>query len=858
MRRTPTLCDTTRRRCRVTWLCVMGLFGLLPLTPIQAQGRKADYQRAANLAAMTRNKVFRARVQPNWFADNTKFWYRVDTGPDAYEFVVVDALKGQRQLAFDHARLAAALSKTLHRKVEASRLPIGRLQFNEDPQSIVLIGVRGGQSEPRRAWHLDLRTYELTPVEAGDVEEESLTSAPAPYPSRRTGQETTITFVNQTNDTLQVFWVDPEGNRRPYGTLAPGESREQHTFGGHVWLIIGSRGGIVGVYEATDEPGTAIIRGQEARRRNVPPRRAEQARAGGLSPDGLKRAILRDHNVWLSDPADAEPVPLTTDGRPDDAYTAIYWSPDSSRLVAVQTIPAQERKVTIVESSPPDQLQPKVRVIDYLKPGDRVAHPRPRLFDVSTRQRIPISEELFPNPWSITGIRWEPDSSRFTFLYNERGHQVLRVIAVDARTGEAREIVEERSATFIDYAGKHFLHYLPETAEIIWMSERDGWNHLYLYDAITGQVKNQITKGSWVVRGVDRVDAQRRQIWLRLSGYYPDQDPYHVHYARIGFDGQGLTLLTEGDGTHTLTYSPDGRYFLDTWSRVDMPPVTELRRTEDGRLVCVLERADASALLKTGWKMPERFHAKGRDGVTDIYGVIYRPTNFSPSRKYPVIEAIYAGPQSSYVPKAWSSFHGPQELAELGFIVVQIDGMGTSNRSKAFHDVCWKNLADAGFPDRILWLKAAARTRPWMDLTRVGIYGGSAGGQNALGGLLFHPDFYKVGVADCGCHDNRMDKIWWNELWMGWPVGPHYAEQSNVTNAHRLQGKLLLMVGEVDTNVDPASTMQVVNALIKADKDFELLVMPGVGHGTMGTPYGKRRMQDFFVRHLLGVEPRSR
>ena len=264
-----------------------------------------------------------------------------------------------------------------------------------------------------------------------------------------------------------------------------------------------------------------------------------------------------------------------------------------------------------------------------------------------------------------------------------------------------------------------------------------------------------------------------------------------------------------------------------------------------------------SALLATGWKAPERFVAKGRDGTTDIYGVIFRPTNLDPKKKYPVIEDIYAGPQDSFVPKAFAAFREPQALAELGFIVVQIDGMGTSNRSKAFHDVCWKNLGDAGLPDRILWMKAAAAKYPYMDLTRVGIYGVSAGGQDALRALLAHPDFYKVGVAACGCHDNRMDKIWWNEQWMGWPVGPHYAEQSNVTNAHKLQGKLLLIVGEMDHNVDPASTMQVVNALIKADKDFDLLVVPGAGHG-IGGAYGVRRMRDFFVRHLLGVEPPDR
>jgi dipeptidyl aminopeptidase/acylaminoacyl peptidase len=299
------------------------------------------------------------------------------------------------------------------------------------------------------------------------------------------------------------------------------------------------------------------------------------------------------------------------------------------------------------------------------------------------------------------------------------------------------------------------------------------------------------------------------------------------------------------------------KYFVDTWSRIDQPPVFELRRTSDRSLVMELERADASALTALGWKPPEVFVAKARDGKTDIWGVIIRPTNFDPSKRYPVVENIYAGPQGSFVPKTFSAQLGMQRIAELGFVVVQIDGMGTSNRSKAFHDVAWKNLGDAGFPDRILWHKAVAAKYGWYDVSRVGIYGTSAGGQNAMGALLFHPEFYKVAVSAAGCHDNRMDKIWWNEQWMGWPIGPEYGASSNVDNAHKLQGKLLLIVGEMDRNVDPASTMQVVNALIKAKKTFDLLVIPGADH-TSGGDYGDRKRWDFFVHHLHGVEPPDR
>jgi dipeptidyl peptidase IV (DPP IV)-like protein/prolyl oligopeptidase family protein len=582
-----------------------------------------------------------------------------------------------------------------------------------------------------------------------------------------------------------------------------------------------------------------------------PPRR------NTTSPDGNWTIVIIDNNLVLRSKDDKQDTQLTTDGTKDDAYQPnVVWSPDSKKVVGLKTKAGDSRVVTIVDSSPRDQLQPKVITYPYLKPGDNIPLTKPHLFDVDAKKEIPISDALFPNPWSIDEVRWRPDSAEFMFRYNQRGHQVLRIVGVSAATGEARAIVDEQSKTFIDYATKSGVHFVSGNDELIWMSERDGWCHLYLYDTTAGAVKNQITRGEWVIRNIVRFDDAARQIWFYAGGIVPAQDPYHRHYCRINYDGSGLIVLTEGDGDHVVRSSSDNNYLVDTYSRVDQPPITNLRSASDGKLICELERADWSALLAAGWKPPERFVAKGRDGTTDIFGVIIKPTTFDPAKKYPVIETIYAGPQGAFVPKSFQSYLGMQSIAELGFILVQIDGMGTSQRSKAFHDVCCKNLGDAGFPDRILWMKAAAETRPWMDLSHVGIYGGSAGGQNTLGGLLTHPEFYHVGVADCGCHDNRMDKIWWNELWMGWPIGPHYAEQSNVTLAPKLQGKLMLTVGELDRNVDPASTMQVVNALIKANKDFDFIIVPGGGHGSGESPYAARRRQDFFVRNLLGVEPR--
>jgi len=574
------------------------------------------------------------------------------------------------------------------------------------------------------------------------------------------------------------------------------------------------------------------------------------------SPDGKWEAFIRNYNVCLRDKANKEETILSRDGSEGDYYTyeSLSWSRDSMKIAVLRLRRGYHRVIQYVESSPADQLQPKYHTMEYAKPGDAIDIERPVLFLVDTKARIEVDDALFPNPYELGELAWRKDSRAFTFEYNQRGHQVYRVVEVDGTTGKARAVVDEEPKTFFSYSGKKYRYDIADGKEVVWMSERDGWNHLYLYDGTTSAVKNQITKGEWVVRSVDKVDEEKRQVYFQASGAIAGQDPYFIHAFRVNLDGTGLVRLTEGEGNHSVTYSPDMSYVVDTWSRVDLPPTVEIHRVADQTAVMTVEKGDIAGLLKTGWKAPEVFVAKARDGQTDIWGVIIRPSNFDPKKKYPVIEYIYAGPQGSFVPKSFGAYNSMRALAELGFIVSQCDGLGTSNRSKAFHDVCWKNLGDAGFPDRVLWHKAAAAKYASYDITRVGIYGNSAGGQNALGGLLFQPNFYKAGVASCGCHDNRMDKMWWNEQWMGWPLGPEYAASSNVDNAGRLKGQLLLIVGEMDTNVDPASTMQVANALIKADKVFDLLVIPGAGHG-MGGAYGERKMFDFFVRHLQGVNP---
>jgi dipeptidyl aminopeptidase/acylaminoacyl peptidase len=601
-----------------------------------------------------------------------------------------------------------------------------------------------------------------------------------------------------------------------------------------------------------------------------PPTRAARNQGPLVSPNGKWEVVVNNYNVVVRPAGSHDLTFLSTDGSEGNYYDfrSLAWAPDSTKLATYRVRPGYKREVHYVESSPEDQLQPKFSSITYAKPGDVLDLEQPVLFDVVAKKEIGVDNSLFPNPYELSDPVWRKDSRAFTFEYNQRGHQVYRVIEVEAATGKTHSLISDEPKTFFSYrpanggladSGKKYRYDLNDGKEIIWMSERDGWSHLYLYDGVTGTVKKQITKGEWVVRGVQRVDEAKRQIWFSAGGMYPGKDPYFAYYYRINFDGTGLTQLTPAEANHNCAYSSDGQFFVDNYSRLDLPTVLELRRTSDNSVLATLERGDISELSKTGWRAPEVFTAAGRDGKTDIWGIIIRPTNFDPARKYPVIENIYAGPQGSFVPKSFLAYSSMMAQADIGFIVVQIDGMGTANRSKAFHDVAWKNLGDAGFPDRILWHQAVAAKYPWYDITRVGIYGGSAGGQSALGGLLFHPEFYKAAVSYAGCHDNRMDKIWWNEQWMGWPIGPQYSASSNVDNAYRLQGDLLLIVGELDTNVDPSSTMQVVHQLMKHDKNFDLLVVPGANHpaarGDQYAAYGDHKRFDFFTQHLLGVTP---
>jgi dipeptidyl aminopeptidase/acylaminoacyl peptidase len=815
--------------------------------PLAAQGTLADYQRAQGLQTKARRLVVNTPGAANWIGATHRFWYAKTVAGGA-QFVLVDAGTATKAPAFDHEKLAAAVSTASGGHYTALTLP-----FAPAPPGR---GGRGGASAGTAPLHFadDVRT--LTFGTGGSMYRCSLSD----YTCSKAGA------VPQ-----------PASGRGGRGAAPEDESDNPYASPSMV-----DAESIDGMEYLTPSPLQEDDRDPSANR--AQPRCAPHARESAPAParggrggaaaepqvcasfDGKWDAIIENFNVFLRPAGTTQAaLPLSFDGSEGNYYTfrSIAWSPDSKRLVAYHVRPGYNREVYYVESSPADQVQPKHSTMAYRKPGDALDIAYPALFNIASRQEIEIDHALFPNAYSITPPTWWKDGRAFTFEYNQRGHQIYRVIEVDAESGKPRTLIEESSKTFVDYrplvaglsdTGKEVRYDLDDGKEIIWASERDGWEHLYLYDGVTGKVKNQITKGDWVVRNVDHVDEEKRQIWFEAAGMNAGQDPYFTQYYRIDFDGRRLTALTEANGTHNVVFSPDRQFYVDSWQRVDLPPVAQLRRTEDRKVILDLDKGDDSALRAAGFHAPEVFVAKGRDGTTDIWGTIVRPLHFDADKKYPVIEQIYAGPQGSFVPKTFSAVPGTQALAELGFIVVQIDGMGTNNRSKAFHEVAWKNLGDAGFPDRILWHRAVAAKYPYYDLTRVGIYGTSAGGQNSLGGALFYPDFYKVVVTNSGCHDNRMDKIWWNELWMGWPIGPEYAASSNVDNAYRLKGKALIIVGEMDSNVDPASSLQVVNALVKAGKHFDMLYIPGQNHG-VGVLSSQHYLQDYFVHNLLDVEP---
>ncbi|HTE47769.1 MAG TPA: DPP IV N-terminal domain-containing protein [Gemmatimonadaceae bacterium] len=749
----------------------------------QHNGTRADYVRAEQfLGANAQELVLDDAIQPHWIAgDSARFWFRNRTD-HGYEFVVVDAATGARRPAFDHARLAAALSVASDTSVDPRKLSFREIKFVNGERAVRFSTAKGKQ------WQCDLSTYAC--------------AGPDTFPLNR------VTEV--------------------------------------------------------------------------------------ASPDGKWVAFTRADNLWVRELANGRETQLTKDAEPDYGYAkptgccqqvtsvlekrdqrpVLVWSPDSRRIATYKMDERGVRRMYLLETKTPAAI---LHEYPYALPGDSVI---PRfdtyVIDVASHNAVKVNRppQSAVNTsccWLTTDtvakdMRWDAQSDHLYMTYGVRGFRQLDLLEVDASTGVARTILQEKGKTFVELnlgsGGIPNWRPVHHNRDFVWFSERDGWAHLYLVNGQTGAIEHQITSGAWTVGDVLRIDEPNGFVYFTGRGREPGVDPYFRRLYRAKLDGSKIDLLTPENADHDVSFSPSGAYFVDSYSKLDALPVSQVRRA-DGTLVKELQRADASGLFALGWRMPVPFTVKARDGVTDLYGLMFRPSKIDPSRKYPIIDNIYPGPQTGPIGNRSfsSSLRGTNAgLAELGFFVIELDASGTPFRSKAFHDSYYGDMGDNGLADHVAAIKQLAARDPQIDVANIGIYGHSGGGFSSTDAMLRFPDFFKVAVSGAGNHDNRSYDYTWGEKYQGLvkklPTGmDNFDSQSNWRQAANLKGNLLLMYGTMDDNVSPVNTQLLIEELIKANKDFDSLELPNRNHGFASEPYAIRRTWDYFVTHLLGVEP---
>ena len=728
-----------------------------------------DYSRAERfLNYNTTPLVANGPVRANWLPGD-RFWYR-NQGATTAEFFLVDAVKGTKAPAFNHAAVATALTTAMGKPVTAARLPFQQITFAADSAS---------------------------------------------------------------------FSFDADGKR---------------------WTcdVQGTR------CASADRPAT------------VP--------NSELSPDGKYAAYIKDWNLWVRDTTTGTDTQLTTDGVKDYGYATdnagwissdrpvVKWSPDAKRIATFQQDQRKSGDMYLVNTV---AGHPTLRAWKYPLPGDENVTMIERVIidvDPVNVTRLKMGQDqhrsTLCNDVKCGGdwvdVQWNPDGSQIAFVSTSRNHQQENLRIADAATGTIREVLEEKAETFLESGnGRVNWRYLPGSNEAIWYSQKDNWGQLYLHDAQTGRQKSQLTSGDGNVTQLLRIDEAARTLYYMGVGKEAGRDPYFRHFYRQTMDGKPAQLLTPEDADHDVSLSPSGKYFVDNFSKPDVP-TTSVLRDAAGKTILQLEKMDISRLLATGWKPPMPITVKDRGGAGLLYGLLYRPSNFDPSKKYPIVNNIYPGPQTGSVgSRQFSASRGDtQAIAELGFIVVQIDGMGTPWRSKRFHAAYYGNMGDNTLPDQVAGMKELAQRYSWIDIDRAGIYGHSGGGFATAAAMFRYPDFFKVGVSQAGNHDNRVYEDDWAEKWQGLlqknaDGTTNYDNQANQLVAHQLKGKLLLAHGSMDNNVPFYSTLLVVDALIKANKDFDLIIFPNRGHGFGSEPYMIRRRWDYFVRHLMGAEPPS-
>jgi dipeptidyl-peptidase-4 len=774
------------------------------LAAVAAQDRRADappgptaadYARAEKfLAPNLSSLVVGGSVAPNWLPDE-RLWYR-NTSADGTEFILVDPVTRTHEPAFDHVKLAATLSAAAGATYQPRQLPFQSIAYSADGSKVLF-------DLDNRRWSCGVDGKKCEP----------------------TGQA------------AAVPGAPPVG----FGAGARGG---------------GGRG--AGGAGPTSSDGKPLA----------------------TSPDGKRAVFIREWNLWVRDMTTAAERALTADGVKYFGYATdnagwsssdraiVLWSPDSKKLATFQQDEREVGEMYLVTTPVNPVGHPTLRVSKFPLPGDKaVAMLHRVVIDVDTgrvtRLQMPpdYHRATLGDNVSVRDMQWSPDAARLAFISTSRDHKQAVLRVADVANGTVRAVVDETVKT--QYESRIGCQVLWATNEVIWYSERDDWGHLYLYDFGNGMLKQQITSGDGPVIRIDRLDERSRTIWFTAQGRERGEDPYFRHVYRVGLDGKNYVSLTPDAGDHTVQLSPSGRHLVDTWSQPEVPPAVALRDA-NGKLLVKLEEADISKLLATGWKPPLPISVKANDGKTDIYGLLFRPTNFDPTKKYPIVNNVYPGPQTgSTGSRSFTPARGDrQALAELGFIVVTIDGMGTPGRSKAFQDAYYGAMGrDNTIPDQIAGMKQLAQRYPWIDLDRAGIWGHSGGGFATTTAMFRFPDFFKAGIAESGNHDQRVNEDDWGERYQGLlvrnPDGTdNYDAEANQNFAKNLKGKLLLAHGTMDTNVPPYQTLMVVDALVKANKDFELLMLPNANHGYgSASNYMMRRRWDFFVRWLMGVEP---
>ncbi len=723
-----------------------------------------DYQRAESFFSRNiQDLAYGLEVSPRWIEEGHAFWYRINTR-EGKRFLIVDPDKKQKNPAFDHEKLARALSEKTEKSYGAGELPFDSFKFvDKDRKKIEF-------EAEKKIWVVDLETYEIT-----------------------------------------------------------------------------------------------------SREKEEPEKKLEEK-----SPDGKYVAFAKDHNLFIRSTKIGKEIMLSRSGKPLYEYASgldwynliegengkrspnfrAEWSPDSKQIFTQILDLRMARKMYLLNSVE-EGYRAKLYSYYRASPGDEnIPYLVPVIFDIAKKKEVVV--DIPPIPHFVHhNFEWFEDSQRLYARIFDRGYKGLNVYEINAETGQVRIVARDENETCV---GTELSGYkvLPKLGKLLMTSERDGWNHLYLYDWKTAQLENQLTEGEFVVLDIEYVDEEKEVVYFTAVGKEKGEDPYLVHLYRVDLDGSSLQNLTPEQAYHDISVAPDKSYFVNNFSRADLPTKSVLRNLEDGAIVMELEEADVQDILDRGWTYPEPFCVKAADGETDIFGVIWRPTDFDPSKKYSVIDQCYTGPHGITTPKTFrrAVMSSANSLAELGFIVITVDGRGTAKRSKTFHDFSYRNLG-RGCEDHIPAIQQLAEKYPYIDIDRVGIYGHSAGGYDTVRAMLQWPDFYKVGVSSAGNHDHRMAKAWWPEQYMGYPMGEFYEEQSNITSAGKLEGKLLLVHGAMDDNVNPASTIRLVDALIKNNKDFDLIIVPPNRHGYRGvySDYVTRKRWDYFVKHLHGVDP---